>query len=54
MLTFDYELFKMKSEETITKMSNRFNNIINGLKGLGKSYSNKKMVKKLLNNFPKS
>ncbi|XVF74128.1 hypothetical protein PTKIN_Ptkin13bG0035100 [Pterospermum kingtungense] len=54
MLTLDYELFKMLSNESITKMFDRFTNIINGLKGLGKTYPNKEMVKKLLNSLPKS
>ncbi|KAK5839202.1 hypothetical protein PVK06_007974 [Gossypium arboreum] len=51
LLTFDYDLFKMKSEENIKDMSNRFTNIIN-LKAIGKAYSNKEMVKKLLNSLP--
>ena len=32
----------------------RFTNIINGWKALEKNYNNKEMVKKLLNNLPKS
>ncbi|XP_022762512.1 uncharacterized protein LOC111308452 isoform X1 [Durio zibethinus] len=40
MLTHDYELFKMKPDETISEMSNRFTDIINGLKALRKTYSN--------------
>lgn len=34
-------------------MFDRSINIINGLKALGKAYSNKEMVKKLLNSLPK-
>ena len=34
-----YELFKMKKDETITKMYTRFTNIINGLNSLGETYS---------------
>ena len=54
MLTLDYELFKMKTDETIKEMSDRFTDVINGLKALGKTYPNKEMVKKLLNSLPKS
>ena len=54
MLTLNYELFKIKEEETIKEMLDRFTNIINGLKALGKAYPNKEMVKKLLNSLPKS
>ena len=35
-------------------MYNRFTTIINNLKGLGKTYANKEMVKKILNSLPKS
>ncbi|XP_022728776.1 uncharacterized protein LOC111284351 [Durio zibethinus] len=54
MLTHDYELFKMKPDETISEMSNRFTDIINGLKALEKTYSNMEIVKKILNSLPKS
>ena len=54
MLTLDYEMFKMKPEESIKEMSDRFTDIVNGLKGLGKVYPNKEMVKKMLNSLPKS
>ena len=54
MLTHEYELFSMKPEETITKMYNRFTTIVNNLKGLGKAYGNKELVKKILNSLPKS
>ena len=40
MLVSDYELFIMKSNETISEMFARFMLIVNGLKGLGKEYSN--------------
>ena len=50
MLTLDYELFKMKSEETIVKMSNRFTIIITSLKAFGKTYGeeiSKQLAKEL-------
>ena len=54
MLTHEYELFSMKQEETITEMYNCFTNIVNNLKGLGKAYGNKELVKNILNSLPKS
>ena len=54
MLTREYELFSMKQEETITEIYNRFTTIVNNLKGLGKAYGNKELVKKILNSLPKS
>ena len=54
MLTHEYELFLMKLEETITEMYNHFTTIVNNLKGLGKAYGNKELVKKILNSLPKS
>ena len=35
-------------------MYNRFTTIINNLKGLGKTYANKEMMKKILNSLLKS
>ncbi|MBA0748006.1 hypothetical protein Gogos_004865 [Gossypium gossypioides] len=35
-------------------MSDHFSHIINGLKALGKIYSNKEMVKKMFNSLPTS
>ena len=49
-----YELFKMKSIETIVEMYARFIDIINRLKSLGKSYSNDELVRKMLRSLPKS
>jgi hypothetical protein len=54
MLVHSYELFKMKQEESISDMVTRFTNIINGLKALGKSYSNSELVRKLLRSLPSS
>ena len=54
MITHEYELFSMKPEKTITNMYNRFTTIVNNLKGLGKTYGNKKLVKKIWNSLLKS
>ena len=40
ILVHNYELFKIKSVESITKIFIRFTDIINGLKSLGKIYPN--------------
>ena len=47
-LTHKYELFKMKSDDSISSMHNCFNDIIVGLEGLGKKMSNVKLNRKLL------
>ncbi|KAA3488200.1 Copia protein [Gossypium australe] len=54
LLTIDYDLFKVKLEEGINEMFDRFTHIINGLKAIGKIYPNKEMVKKVLNSLPTS
>ena len=54
MLTYEYELFSIQSKESIFEMYNRFTTIIKNLKGLGKTYANKELVKKILNSLPKS
>ena len=54
MLVHNYELFKMKSEESITQMFTHFTDIINGLKSLDKYYSNSDLVGKVLRSFPRS
>ena len=46
MLVHNYELFKMKLEESITQMFTHFTDIINGLKNLDKYYSNNNLIKK--------
>ncbi|XP_031258891.1 uncharacterized protein LOC116116991 [Pistacia vera] len=43
----DYELFEMKIRESITDMYKRFSNLINDLKGLGKSFATLELVKKI-------
>ncbi|XP_038989467.1 uncharacterized protein LOC120113034, partial [Phoenix dactylifera] len=54
ILVHKYELFKMKPNETITCMFTRFTDIINGLKSLGKSYTNPELVSKILRSLPKA
>ncbi|KAK5812068.1 hypothetical protein PVK06_027466 [Gossypium arboreum] len=53
ILTLNYETFKMKLEEDIKVMSNRFTIIINGLKSYGKTYQNEEVVRKMLRSLPK-
>ena len=48
MLVHKYELFKMKSDETIMCMFTRFTDIVNNLKNLGKSYIDSELSKKIL------
>lgn len=48
MLVHKYELFKMLPDENISSMFTRFTDITNGLKSLGKSYSNVELVRKVL------
>ena len=54
MLTHEYELFTMQSEETILNMYDQCTTIINNLKGLGKTYAKKEVVKKTLYSLPKN
>ena len=53
-LVHEYELFCMKSEESISEMFTRFTNIINSLKSLGKCYTNVENVRKILRSLPKN
>ncbi|XP_057997799.1 uncharacterized protein LOC131176781 [Hevea brasiliensis] len=52
-LIYQYELFKMKSDETISEMNYRFVEIIGGIKSLGKTFTNEELVKKILKSLPK-
>ena len=54
LLVHNYELFKMKPDETIPQMFTRFTDIINGLTSLGKIYTNAEIVRKVLRSLPKS
>ncbi|VFQ79754.1 unnamed protein product [Cuscuta campestris] len=47
-LTHEYELFSMKENEKIEEMFERFSNIINPLNLLGKTYTNRELVRKVL------
>ena len=46
MIVQDYELFKMDPEETISEMFARLTQLTNGLKGLGKEYTNAELVER--------
>ena len=52
LLVHEYELFKMKPEESISKMFARLLEITNGLKALGKEYSSSELVRKVLRSLP--
>ena len=52
MLVHTYEMFKMEPSETISDMFTRFTNIVNGLKSLGKIYTNQELVNKILRSLP--
>ena len=54
ILVHSYELFRMKPSESIGDMYTHFTDVINGLKGLGKSFSNFELVTKILRSIPKS
>ncbi|VFQ69031.1 unnamed protein product [Cuscuta campestris] len=46
--THEYELFSMKENEKIEEMFERFSNIINPLNLLGKTYTDRELVRKVL------
>ncbi|MQL74587.1 hypothetical protein Taro_006951 [Colocasia esculenta] len=52
ILVSEYELFRMKPEETISEMFARFTTIMNGLKALGKDYTRSELVRKILRSLP--
>ncbi|MQM01292.1 hypothetical protein Taro_034047 [Colocasia esculenta] len=52
ILVSEYELFRIKPEETISEMFARFTTITNGLKALGKEYTNSELVRKILRSLP--
>ena len=49
--TKQYELFQMEQNESVYSMYIRFMNIVNTLRALGKKFSNREKVKKLLSHF---
>ena len=53
-LMHDFELFRIKPSETIEDMYTQFTDVVNGLKVLGKSFSNFELVNKILRSLPKS
>ena len=50
----DFELFRMEPSETIGDMYTWFTDVVNGLKALGKSFSNFELVNKILRSLLKS
>ena len=54
MLVFEYEAFKMKPDETIFEMFSRLTVLTNGLKSLGKSYTEYEIVRKNLRSLTSS
>ncbi|XP_070057818.1 uncharacterized protein [Nicotiana tomentosiformis] len=54
MLTTEYELFRMKDDESIQDMHTRFTSIINELHSLGEIIPWNKLVRKILSVLPSS
>ena len=52
ILENDYEVFKMKPNESIVEMFARFTDVVNGLEGLGKRVSEQDKVSKILRCLP--
>ncbi|XP_070029057.1 uncharacterized protein [Nicotiana sylvestris] len=52
MLTTEYELFRMKDDESIQDMHTRFTSIINELHSLGETIPRNKLVRKILSILP--
>ena len=48
MLVSEYEVFHMKDNESISEMYAKLYLITNGLKSLGKNYSEYELIKKML------
>ncbi|MQL70093.1 hypothetical protein Taro_002403 [Colocasia esculenta] len=48
ILVSEYEAFKMKHDETISEMYGRLTLLTNGLKNLGKNYTEKELLRKIL------
>ncbi|VFQ89750.1 unnamed protein product [Cuscuta campestris] len=53
LLTHEYELFAMKENELVEDMFGRFSNIINDLDMLGKTLTDKELVRKILRSLTK-
>lgn len=54
MLVHNYKMLKMKSDKSIKDMFNKFWDIISALKGLGKTYLNGELMRKILRLLPRS
>jgi hypothetical protein len=54
ILNQEFELFTMKDNETIKQMYSRYNDIVSGLKGLGKEIPNVDLNRKLLRSLPEN
>ena len=52
ILVNDYEMFKMKPNESIVEMFTRFTNVVNGLEGLGNKVCEQDKVSKILRCLP--
>ena len=52
ILVSDYEIFKMKRNESIVEMFTRFTDVVNGLEGLGNRVSEEDNVSKILRCLP--
>src|SRR5262249_13161317 len=52
ILTHGYKLFKMEEGESISGMFTRFSSILNELKGLGKTFEDEEVVRKILRCLP--
>ena len=50
---YEYELFKMKPNETITDMTNRLNALVTTLRKLGKPFTKEEVNNKILRILPK-
>nr|XP_009763232.1 PREDICTED: uncharacterized protein LOC104215178 [Nicotiana sylvestris] len=53
MLTTEYEIFKMRDDESIQDMHTRFASIINKLHSLGETIPRNKLVRKILSILPR-
>ena len=53
ILLHDFELFQMKPSETIGDMYTRFTDVVNGLRALGKCFSDFELVNKILHSLSK-
>jgi len=47
-LTYEYELFRMNTNENIQSMQKRFTHIVNHLASLGKTFPNEDLINKVL------